>query len=288
MKTNHQFANLPLTFWAQVRAISEGTGYTNRKNSLERGSILVPTAEQIKRTMEKRSLDSTYLVSKKEEWTCEGKKLHDYFQYRADTLGNFVRPRLMNADKAKKEFDILKKKLKPSCPLPMNKQKGEKKTAAYLTGMVNMIIEAGVGMSECDFDPQQLTVITKNGIPLRTLTRRVDGAFPSTHNPIALWEIKEYYHTTTFGSRVADGVYETLLDGMELFELRQSQNVHVLHYFMIDGYETWWNKGRSYLCRIIDALSMGYIDEVLFGYEVIEQLPKIVQGWVEKQKNSKK
>jgi hypothetical protein len=39
---------------------------------------------------------------------------------------------------------------------------------------------------------------------------------PGTVNPIAIWEIKEYYYTTTFGSRVADGVYETLLDGMEL------------------------------------------------------------------------
>ena len=38
-------------------------------------------------------------------------------------------------------------------------------------------------------------------------------------DPLAVWEIKEYYYTTTFGSRVADGVYETLLDGMELREL---------------------------------------------------------------------
>lgn len=55
-----------------------------------------------------------------------------------------------------------------------------------------------------------------NGLPVRTLARRVDGAFPSVINPVAIWEVKEYYHTTTFGSRVADGVYETLLDGMEL------------------------------------------------------------------------
>ena len=284
MKANKQFTNQSLAFWAQVRVISEGAGYTSRKPP-EQGSILVPTIEQMKMAMEKRSLAPTYLVSKKGELTGEGKKLHTYFQYRADVLNNFVRPRLMNADEAKSKFEILKKKLQPSCPLPINKQKGEKKTEAYLTGIVNMIIEANIGPSKCDFDPRQLTVITKNGIPLRTLTRRVDGAFPSTNNPIALWEIKEFYHTTTFGSRVADSVYETLLDGMELLELRQSQGIHVLHYLMIDAYETWWIQGRSYLCRIIDALSMGYIDEVLFGYEVIEQLPKIVQGWV-KQKNS--
>ncbi len=66
-----------------------------------------------------------------------------------------------------------------------------------------------------------------------------------------------------------------------------AETVNGYHYLMVDAYETWWFQGRSYLCRIIDALSMGYIDEVLFGYEVIEQLPKIVRGWVEKQKKSK-
>ncbi|MGO8748481.1 MAG: hypothetical protein ACLQNE_21100 [Thermoguttaceae bacterium] len=30
---------------------------------------------------------------------------------------------------------------------------------------------------------------------------------------------------TTFGSRVADGVYETLLDGMELEELRDHEKI---------------------------------------------------------------
>jgi len=51
----------------------------------------------------------------------------------------------------------------------------------------------------------------------------VDGAFPSTVNPIAVWEIKEYYTQQTFGSRIADGVYESLLDGMELEELREHE-----------------------------------------------------------------
>ena len=44
-------------------------------------------------------------------------------------------------------------------------------------------------------------------------------------NPIAIWEIKEYYYTTTFGSRIADGVYETPLDGMELEELRVNEAI---------------------------------------------------------------
>src|SRR5208282_766488 len=95
------------------------------------------------------------------------------------------------------------------------------------------------GRFPCDYDPHSLTTVTRAGIPLRTLARRVDGGFPSTVNPIAVWEIKEYYYTTTFGSRVADGVYETLLDGMELAELREKEGIHVLHYLFVDAHYTW-------------------------------------------------
>lgn len=122
-------------------------------------------------------------------------------------------------------------------------------------------------------------MVTANGTPLRTFARRVDGAFPSVVDPVAVWEIKEYYYTTTFGSRVADGVYETLLDGMEIEELATSEGIDILHYLMVDSHFTWWQCGRSYLCRMVDMLHMGYVDEVLFGYEVIERLPKIVEGW---------
>lgn len=142
-----------------------------------------------------------------------------------------------------------------------------------------MLIEANSNGLPCDFDPRELTTVTRDGAPLRTLARRVDGAFPGAVNPVAIWEVKEYYYTTTFGSRVADGVYETLLDGMELEELREHENLRVLHYLMLDAHYTWWDCGKSYLCRIIDMLHMGYTDEVLFGYEVVERLPELVKGW---------
>ena len=166
----------------------------------------------------------------------------------------------------------------------MNKQKGEKKAPAYLTGMINMLIEANAEGLPCDYDPRKLTTVTIDGAPLRTLARRIDGAFPSVINPTAIWEIKEYYYTTTFGSRVADGVYETLLDGMELEELHEHENIKVLHYLMVDAHYTWWDCGKSYLCRIIDMLHMGYVDEVLFGYEIIERLPDLVKEWVKLEK----
>ena len=144
-----------------------------------------------------------------------------------------------------------------------------------------MLIEENIGDMSCNYDPRILTTVTDNGVPLRTLARRVDGAFPDVVNPIAIWEIKEYYHTKTFGSRVADGVYETMLDGMELEELKETEGVSVQHLLILDDHYTWWDCGRSYLCRVIDMLHMGYVDEVLFGYEVIERLPAVARSWGE-------
>jgi len=162
----------------------------------------------------------------------------------------------------------------------MNKQKGDKAAPNYLTGIVNMLIEAHCGDVPVDYSPMRLVTITAGGAPLRTLARRLDGCFPSTVNPIAVWEIKEYYYTTTFGSRVADGVYESLLDGMELEELREHEGVDIKHLLMVDARYTWWDLGRSYLCRLVDMLHMGYADEILFGYEVVEEIPRIVTEWV--------
>lgn len=212
--------------------------------------------------------------------TAIGASLVAYFAHRAQLLNTFVEPRLMNAEQAAAAFDRVQKTTKSTRVVTMNKQKGDKKKPAYLTGIVGMLIEANIDGLPCDYDPRELTTFTQSGAPLRTLARRADGAFPSAKNPLAVWEIKEYYHTTTFGSRVADGVYETLLDGMELEKLRQSEKVDCKHYLMIDAHYTWWDCGRSYLCRIVDMLHMGYVDEVLVGSEVVDRMPELAKEWV--------
>jgi hypothetical protein len=212
--------------------------------------------------------------------TALGTKLCEYFAYRADLLDNFVQPRLMDAERAEAVYNDLKAKLKPKLAATMNKQKGDKAKVAYLTAIVNMLIESVVGHEGFNPDPRQLTTFTRNSMPLRTLSRRVDGALPGVVNPVAIWEIKEYYYTTTFGSRVADGVYETLLDGMELEEMQEHEGRHVEHMLALDAHYTWWTCGRSYLCRIVDMLNMGYVDEVLFGYEVVERLPALATEWL--------
>ena len=115
-------------------------------------------------------------------------------------------------------------------------------------------------------------------MPLRTLFRRMDGAYPDVNHPRAAWEVKEYYGTTTFGSRVADGVYETALDGYELNDLRDA-SVEVEHYLFLDDRWTWWDQGKSYLCRIVDMLHSGLLDGAFFGREAVVEWPDVVAGW---------
>lgn len=282
MKSDPRFNCLDKEFWANVRLISQEVGYTSRSDH----SIKVPSIREIKKCFTELNLSVDRICSHDEKPTAFGKLLISYFQYRADALNNEVQHNLMDKNEVAKEFERLKKELKSEASHPMNKQKGEKKKIAYLTSIVNMIIKEEIGDIDCDFDPRSLTTITENSFPLRTFARRVDGAIPSVTNPIAIWEIKEYYYTTTFGSRVADGVYETLLDGMELEELKYSEKRSVQHYLFIDAKYTWWDCGRSYLCRMIDMINMGYVDEVIFGKEVFKRLPEIAKKW--KQQLAKK
>lgn len=272
MKPVERFLKKPSSFWASVRSLSQHLGYS------QGDTILVPTVQQMSNALSELNLDGTKVLNAGKP-TELGSELSDYFSTRSKMLTEHARANLMDVAKAKQLYDKLHKELKPRCPLPMNKQKGIKKAPAYLTCIINMMIEKHSKGSTCDYDPRELTTVTRDGEPLRTLARRVDGAFPSTINPIAIWEVKEYYYTTSFGSRIADGVYESLLDGMELEELREHEGIDVKHYLMVDAYDTWWNDGKAYLCRIHDMLHMGYVDEVLFGGEVESELPRIVEYW---------
>lgn len=275
MKADSRFLTLPREFWANVRTISQEVGYTERGSK----SIKIPSLDAIRTKFSCLGLTTHHIAGADNALTDLGQRLFDYFTFRAAALNGTVKECLMTKDSAEIEFNILKAKLNPQCPLPMNKQKGEKKNYSFLTGIVNMLVEANIGGTPCDYDPRSLTTMTHDSMPLRTLSRRVDGAFPSVVNPIAIWEIKEYYYTTTFGSRVADGVYETLLDGMELEELEFAAKRKVQHVLFIDDYFTWWECGRSYLCRMIDMLHMGYVDEIIFGREVLKRLPVLAQEW---------
>ncbi len=258
MKADLRFLKQSKEFWANVRIISQEVGYTVRGA----GTILVPTLAQIRRAFGKLSLSTDHIADEHDNLMPFGVTLLAYFAYRSDVLYTTVQANLMNKEQARELFTKTKERVKPTRAIPMNKQTGEKQNEVFLTGIVNMIIEEHIGEIPCNYNPQSLTTMTHDGKPLRTLSRRVDGTFPSVVNPIAIWEIKEYYNTKTFGSRVADGVYETLLDGFELEELEAAAQQKVHHMLVVDDHFTWWVKGRSYLCRIIDMLHRAVCEKV--------------------------
>lgn len=224
-----------------------------------------------------------------------------YFQYRADVLNTHVRNALMRANEAAEEFENLRKRLGTGdgidivdrsgkkcaveydvsgvkVQVAMNKQKNEKRNIQYFTGMIDLVVADSLGR-EFDYDPRQLVTIGDQTKLYATMARRMDGAFPSTRNPRAVWEIKEYYYTTSFGSKISDAVYITQLDGYERAEIETVANAPQL-LLMVDAYDTWWGKGKSYLCRLIDILNMGKVDYILFGREVISDLPNIAKSWL--------
>lgn len=275
MIADPRFQSEPKIFWSYVRLLSQHCGYTERGT----GQIKVLSVGQLASALGELGLDSQSVLGKNGRGTELGLSLVDYFSYRATLLNRTVEPLLMDAPQAEQVFKQIRSTAKSSREATMNKQKGEKRKPAYLTEIVRMLLEQELRGLPCNFDPRELTTFSRGGAVLRTLSRRVDGAFPSAMNPIAIWEIKEYYHTTTFGSRVADGVYETLLDGMELEELRVAESVECHHVLVVDSRYTWWECGRSYLCRIIDMLNMGYVDEVIFGREALRRIPEIGRQW---------
>lgn len=276
MIAERRFLSQSKGFWAHIRSVSQAVGYTVRGQ----GTVKVPSISDVVKVLAALDLKTDH-IALNDTATDYGNLIVAYFAHRAKALNEFVKPRLMDASRAKRVFDELCKKHKPgACDLPMNKQNGNKKAPNYLQGIINILIRAHCGELKCNLTPRSLTTVTRDGKPLRTLARWVDGAFPDTVNPIAVWEVKEHYHTTSFGSRVSGAIYETLLDGLELEELRVNEHVDVKHYLMVDAYKTWWDDGRSYLCRIVDMLHMGLLDEALFGYEVVERLPAIVDQWV--------
>lgn len=285
MIANPLFSNKSNEFWSLIRLVSERMGYSKHNQ------IISYQYKETREMLNNLGIQINDIVLS---------EILTYFEFRKNCLNIFVSKQLMDVDKARTAFYRLKNYYDDNnfiCSLPLNKQKNEKRDYAYFTGIINIITEKTLREIACDRglkygksgdlffndNPLNLSYIyDKNGLQY-TLSRRFDGAFPDTANPIAIWEIKEYYYTTTFGSRIADGVYETQLDGHEVKELTERTGYKLKHIYFVDDYNTWWNMGKSYLCRIIDMLNMGLVDEVIFGQEVFTRWPALLQEIVDTQ-----
>jgi hypothetical protein len=271
MRPNPEFIHQDNRFWAVVKLVSETVGYSQRSPKGEDPKMRRYDFSDVMKCHNKLEIPKALCFESDGSPTSLTKKVIEYLNYRGDVIENHIKYMLMKREEAKNEFEKLQKKFSESkVKIQMNKQKGEKRHPSYLVGLVNLIAESVLG-SEFDNDPSNLGVIIDNGGPLFTLCRRMDGAYPSTFKPKLIWEIKEYYGTTTFGSRIADGVYETMLVGEELKQLLNNYDIKIYNVLFVDDYFTWWVLGRSYVCRLIDMLHIGYADAIFFGKEVLTE-----------------
>lgn len=273
MQVLEDFRGQPPEFWAVVKLVSPMIGYSYRGRNADPSRIRRYTIDEIVDALESRELRAEEDVLS---------KVAAYSEARAGLLEAAAAPNLMSREEARELFEQLRSDLKPpAAVLPMNKQAGDKQHPAYLTCIVNMVtwhaLVERFGTGELDSNPRQALTFSRDGRPLRTLARWMDGAFPGTDRPIAAWEVKEYYGTTSFGSRIADGVYVAGLDGYELNELR-SVGLEVKHYLFVDARE-WWDKGKSYLCRIVDLVQGDLLDAAFCGREVVSQWPATISEW---------
>lgn len=104
--------------------------------------MAVPTRDEVTDALARLGLNATILDKHLPQGTETWAALLAYLTYRRDLLHQEVEPNLMDASQAKKEFTRLRRELKPTCPLTMNKQKGVKRAPAFLTGIVNMLVQA--------------------------------------------------------------------------------------------------------------------------------------------------
>lgn len=276
MKPFNEFRNKDASFWAFIKFISETMGYTDRRCS----TVKSYSEKEIRGLCQKHNINIS------------DDTLSDaltYTQMRANLLNDFAEPMLMDAHSASEEYkkwEQLHRIGNYYYKLPLNKQKGEKKQIAFFTAIINILAEKTIreftGLTNSpgfDDDPRGLTYIWDEDRHLiGASSRRFDGAFPSIESPKIVWEIKEYYYATTFGSRVADGVYETQLDGFEFKELFERTGHKVYHVLFVDAYRTWWKQGKSYLCRLVDAMNSGVVDEVIVGREVLTRWPELLRS----------
>lgn len=256
MRPHETFANIP-SFSAIVRAITIDLGYSSD------GRVVVPDKADILKSLSRNDFGhGTELVT----------SLVEYFRIRAHDVETEMIAHMMSVEEAAYHFNELRARYNPKCPLPHNSQ--QDREPRYLTGIINILLETC--LSECDFNPQRCVSFRRKGLILGTLSRRVDGAYPSCINPIAFWEVKEFYANKTFGSRCASALYDTLLDGEELRALKSS-GVKSKHYLFLDAMPL--PAGISYLCRLYDALHTGMVDGIFCGRQVLRLVPELAREW---------
>ena len=121
MKPDKRFSGQDKSFWACVRSLSQDLGYTVRGQD----RIRVPTFDEMHQGFIDGNLNPHAITDRHGRATPLARLLGEYFAYRANLLETLAARKLMNAEEARRLFERYRQELRPTCPLPMNKQKGK-------------------------------------------------------------------------------------------------------------------------------------------------------------------
>lgn len=183
MLPHADFSDLSGPFWASVKLVSERLGYSLRSHKGEPKLLRRFTQSEITDCIAREGLDTDCLnVVTGANSKPIGALLCDYLNRRADDLEACAEPSLMDREEAQSHFENIRAELQPRCYLPENLQRGKKRHYNYLTCIVNMLTESALGGVHLDDNPHGLAVVTRDGVPLRTFSRRMDGAYPARIN----------------------------------------------------------------------------------------------------------
>jgi hypothetical protein len=263
-------------FWAYVRLVSQQAGYQPR------GDEIVKEYEEqdLQDAVESTGINGEPLFGdfSSDGLTELGDDILDYLNYRSQQV-EVALNNIQTKEEARETFEEYRGDYELN-HVQYNRQGND--DPLIFANTVNLVLEKVYG-GEFDPDPYELPTVLDDEKNLQlTFAKRLDGALPNNRNPIALWEVKEFYSSSTFGSRVADAIYEIMLLSQEAQSIEDQIGREIEMYLLTDG-EQAWSKGISYICRIIDILNMGYIDAAIFGKEVVEDWPEIVREWDEDQ-----
>lgn len=135
MKPIATFQAQPRHFWAHVKLLSEGRGYSSE------GKLKRYTISDLKQFLAAYGLSTKHLDDTVSVGTTYGERITSYIDYRATTLEISVAANLMNKEQAKVEFEHIYAAYTGTLPLSYNKQSGEKRHPAYLTSIINLLTE---------------------------------------------------------------------------------------------------------------------------------------------------
>lgn len=154
---------------------------------------------------------------------------------------------------------------------------GYHRSSKVLVATVDAVLDEECGSAgvQVNKNPQSRAAIMSDK-HIWVSPRRLDGAIPALLNPVALWEIKEYWGVTKGGSKMSDAIYELQLVGIELRMFEDEVGVHVNHYAILDG-KFQWGARKSDLRRAVDLLYSGLLDELIVGREVLTEWPRVVR-----------